>query len=45
MKRKQEVLKNSREHEAEVRVYREKIRNEWKGDKTFEDEGGAEVLH
>ena len=28
-----------------VREKREKIQNEQEGDKRFEDEGGAEVLH
>ena len=44
-KRKQEVKRNSQEHEAVVRVQREKIQSGRKGDKKFESEGGVRVLH
>ena len=44
-KRKQEVKKNSQEHEAVVRVQREKIQSGQKKDKKFESEGGVRVLH
>ena len=44
-KRKQEVKRNSQEHEAVVRVQREKIQSERKKDKKFESEGGVRVLH
>ena len=44
-KRKQEVKRNSQEHEAVVRVQREKIQSGWKKDKKFESEGGVQVLH
>ena len=44
-KRKQEVKRNSQEHEAVVRVQREKIQSGRKKDKRFEDEGGVQVLH
>ena len=44
-KRKQEIRKNSQEHEAVVRVQREKIQSGRKKDKKFESEGGVQVLH
>ena len=44
-KRKQEVKRNSQEHEAVVRVQREKIQSGQKKDKKFESEGGVRVLH
>ena len=44
-KRKQEVKRNSQEHEAVVRVQMEKIQNGRKRDKRFEDAGGVRVLH
>ena len=44
-KRKQEVTGNSQEHEAVVRVQREKIQSGRKKDKRFEGEGGVRVLH
>ena len=44
-KRKQEVKRNSQEHEAVVRVQREEIRSGRKKDKRFEGEGGVRVLH
>ena len=44
-KRKQEVKRNSQEHEAVVRVKREKIQIGRKNDKNFESEGGVRVLH
>ena len=44
-KRKQEVKRNSQEHEAVVRVQREKIQSGRKKEKRFEDEGGVRVLH
>ena len=40
-KRKQEVKRNSQEHEAVVRVQREKIQSGRKKDKKFESEGGG----
>ena len=42
-KRKQEVKRNSQEHEAMVRVQREKIQNGRKKDKKFESEGGVRL--
>ena len=44
-KRKQEVKRNSQEHEAVVRVQWEKIQSGRKRDKKFESEGGVRVLH
>ena len=44
-KRKQEVKRNSQEHEAVVRVQREKIQRGREKDKKFESEGGVLVLH
>ena len=44
-KRKQEVKRNSQEHEAMVRVQKEKIQSGRKKDKKFEGEGGVRVLH
>ena len=44
-KRKQEVKRNSQEHETVVRVQREKIQSGRKKDKKFESEGGVRVLH
>ena len=44
-KRKQEVKRNSQEHEAVVRVHREKIQSGRKKNKKFESEGGVRVLH
>ena len=44
-KRKQEVKRNSQEHEEMVRVQREKIQIGRKKDKRFEGEGGVRVLH
>ena len=44
-KRKQEVQRNSQEHEAVVTVQREKIQSGRKKDKNFESEGGVRVLH
>ena len=44
-KRKQEVKRNSEEHEEVVRVQREKIQNGRKKDKRFECEVGVRVLH
>ena len=40
-KRKQEVERNSQEHEAVVRVQRKKIQSGRKKDKRFEGEGGV----
>ena len=42
---KQEVQRNSQEHEAVVKVQREKIQSRRKKDKKFEDKGGMRVLH
>ena len=44
-KRKQKVKRNSQEHEAVVRVQREKIQSGRKKDKKFESEGGVRVMH
>ena len=44
-KRKQEVKRNSQEHEAVVRVQSDKIHSGRKKDKRFEGEGGVRVLH
>ena len=44
-KRKQEVKRNSQEHEAMVRVQREKIQSGRKKDKRFEGEGRVRVLN
>ena len=46
-KRKQEAKRNSQEHEAVVRMQREKekIQRGRKKDKRFESEGGVRVLH
>ena len=44
-KRKQEVKRNSQEHEAVVRVQRENIQSGREKDKRFEGEGGVRVLH
>ena len=44
-KKKQEVKRNSQEHEAVVRVQREKIQSGWKKDKRFEGEDGVRVVH
>ena len=44
-KRKQEVKRNSKEHEAVVRVHSEKIQSGLKKDKTFESKGGVRELH
>ena len=44
-KRKQEVKRNSQEHEAVVRGQREKIQIGRKKDKRIEGEGGVRVLH
>ena len=44
-KRKQEVKRNSQEHEAVVRVQREKIQSGRNENKRFEDEGGVRVMH
>ena len=44
-KRKQKVKRNSQEHEAVVRVQREKIQSGLKKDKKFESEGGVRVMH
>ena len=44
-KRKQEVKRNSQEHEAVERVQREKIQNGRKKDKRFGSEDGVRVLH
>ena len=44
-KRKQEVKRNSQEHDEVVRVQEEKIQSGWKKDETFEGEGGVRVLH
>ena len=44
-KKKQKVKRNSQEHEAVVRVQREKIQSGWKKDNRFEGEGGVRVLH
>ena len=44
-KRKQAVKRNSQEHEAVVRVQREKIQSGRIKDKRFEGEGGVRVLH
>ena len=43
-KRKQEVKRNSQEHEAVVRVQRKKIQSGRKKDNNFESEGGLRVL-
>ena len=39
------MQKKSQEHEAVVRVQREKIQSGRKKYKKFEDEGGVQVLH
>ena len=44
-KRKQEVKRNSQEHEAVVRVQSKKIQSGRKKDKRFEGEGGVRVLY
>ena len=44
-KRKRKVKRNIQEHEAVVRVQREKIQSGRKKDKKFEDKGGVRVLH
>ena len=44
-KKKQEVKRNSHEHEAVVKVQRVKIQSGRKKDKRFEGEGGVRVLH
>ena len=44
-KKKQEIKKNSQEHEAVVRVQKEKIQSGRKKDKRFEGENGVRVLH
>ena len=44
-KRKKKIKRNSQEHEAVVRVQKEKIQNGRKRDKRFESEGGVRVLH
>ena len=44
-KRKQEIKRNSQEHEAVVKVQREKIPTGRKKDKKSEIEGGVRVLH
>ena len=44
-KKKQDVKKNSQEHEMVMRVQREKIQSGRKKDKRFEGEGGVRVLH
>ena len=44
-KRKEEVKRNSQEHEAVVRGQREKIQSGWKKYKRFECEGGVRVLY
>ena len=43
-KRKHEVKRNSQEHEAVVRVQREKIQSGRKKDKKFESEGASAAL-
>ena len=42
---KQEVKRKGQEHEAVVRVQREKIQTGRKKEKRFEGEGGVRVLH
>ena len=44
-KRKQEVKRNRQDHEAVVRVQREKIQSGWNEDKRLEGEGGVRVQH
>ena len=44
-KRKYEVMRNSQEHEAVVRVQRENIQSGRKKDKRSESEGRVRVLH
>ena len=44
-KRKQEVKRNNQEHEAVVKVQREKTRSGRKKDRKFESEDGVGVLH
>ena len=44
-KRKQEVKRNSKEHEAVVRVQRETIQSGRKKDRRFEGEDRVRVLH
>ena len=44
-KRKQEVKRNSQEHETVVRGQRETIQSGPKKDRRFEGEGGVRVLH
>ena len=44
-KRKQEVKRNRQEHEAVVRVQREKIQSGRKKDKRIESKGGVRVVH
>ena len=41
---KQQVKRNSQDHEAMVRVQREKIQIGWKNDKRFEGKSGVRVL-
>ena len=43
--KKKEAKRNSQEHEAVVRVQREKIQSGRKKDKRFEGEDGERVLH
>ena len=43
-KRKQEVKRNSQEHEAVVRLQRKKIQSGRKKDKKFKSEGGVLML-
>ena len=44
-KKKHQVKRNRQEHEAVVRMQREKIQSGRKKDKKFESKGGVRVLH
>ena len=44
-KKKQEVKRNSQDHEAVVWVQKEKIQSGQKKDKRFESEDGVRVMH
>ena len=44
-KKKQDVKRNSQDHEAMVRVQREKIQSGQNEDMRFEGEGRVQVLH
>ena len=44
-KRKQEVYRDSQEHDMVVRVQKKKIQSGRKRNKRFDGEGGVKVLH